>query len=185
MRCSIKTLFESVVRPPSNERAAWAGAASLSASRPRRRKPHKATEASCLGKRLKLVLLIAGLVTLTVGLLGALYGIVAASGAQAEYDVFCPTGQMPPPFGSLLLSSISTYHTITLAMGMVSIVGLAATIAALAIKGPLFSTVPTFVPVYPPPLPPSGMSTSRTCSKCGRTNLATDRFCANCGAPLS
>ena len=134
---------------------------------------------------MKLVLLIAGLVTLTVGLLGALYGIVAASGAQAEYDMFCPNGQMPPPFCSLLLSSIATYHTITFAMAVVLIVGLAVTIAALAMKGPLFSTVPAFAPMYPPPLPPTGVSTSRTCAKCGRTNLATNRFCANCGASLS
>src|SRR2546423_13635708 len=89
---------------------------------------------------------------------GALYGIVAASGAQAEYDMFCPNGQMPPPFCSLLLSSIATYHTITFAMAVVLIVGLAVTSAALAMKGPLFSTVPAFVPRYPPPLPPTGAS---------------------------
>src|SRR5207237_5464216 len=40
--------------------------------------------------RLKLVLLIVGIVIATVGLLGALYGILAASTAQTEYDFFCP-----------------------------------------------------------------------------------------------
>jgi hypothetical protein len=35
----------------------------------------------------KLVLLIVGLAVLGVGVLGALYGIVAATGVQAEYDV--------------------------------------------------------------------------------------------------
>src|SRR6267378_995299 len=65
---------------------------------PRATKAIKRQDSDGSVHRVKLVLLIVGLVFLTVGLLGALYGIVAASGAQTEYDFFCPTGQMPPQF---------------------------------------------------------------------------------------
>ena len=134
---------------------------------------------------MKLVLLIVGLVFLTVGLVGALYGVVAASGAQTEYDFFCTTGQMPPQFCAALLSSVSTYQALTVGMAVFAVVGLAITAAALAIKGPLFAVAPTFAPMYPPPVPPAGSVTSRTCPKCGQTNLWADRFCSGCGAPLS
>jgi len=134
---------------------------------------------------LKLVLLVVGIVVLIVGLLGALYGVVAGSTAQTEYNFFCPGGQMPPQFCSSLLSSISTYQALTVGMAIFAVVGLVITIAALAMKGPLFAVAPTFAPMYPPPMPPVGAAGSRTCPKCGRTNLLTDRFCSACGTPLS
>src|SRR5207253_2458768 len=68
--------------------------------------------------RLKLVLLIVGIVIATVGLLGALYGILAASTAQTEYDFFCPGRQMPPQFCASLLSSVSSYHALTVGKGL-------------------------------------------------------------------
>jgi hypothetical protein len=120
---------------------------------------------------LKLVLLIVGIVIATVGLLGALYGIVAASTAQTEYDFFCPGGQMPAQFCASLLSSVSSYHALTVGMAIFGVVGLVLTIAALAMKGPLFAAAaPTFAPMYMPPVPPAGTVTSRTCPKCERTN---------------
>src|SRR5438034_3795394 len=149
-------------------------------------KEHKATRLWRLGSRLKLVLLIVGIVIATVGLLGALYGIVAASTAQTEYDFFCPGGQMPPQFFASLLSSVSSYHALPVGMALFGAVGLVLTIAALAMKGPLFAAAaPTFAPMYMPPVPPSGAVTSRTCPKCERTNRWADRFCSACGAPLS
>jgi len=135
---------------------------------------------------LKLVLLIVGIVILTVGLLGALYGILAASTAQTEYDFFCPGGQMPPQFCASLLSSVSSYHALTVGMTIFGVVGLVLTIAALAMMGPLFAAaIPTFAPMYMPPVPPSGAVTSRTCPKCERTNPWADRFCSACGTSLS
>src|SRR5438876_114713 len=97
--------------------------------------------------RLKLVLLIVGIVIATVGLLGALYGILAAGTAQTEYNLFCPGGQMPPQFCASLLSSVSSYHALTVGMAIFGVVGLVLTIAALAMKGPLFAAAaPTFAP---------------------------------------
>src|SRR5947208_10346143 len=89
--------------------------------------------------RLKLVLLIVGLVIATVGLLGALYGILAASTAQTEYDFFCPGGQMPPQFCASLLSSVSSYHALTVGMAIFGIVGHLVTIASVPMETPLLA----------------------------------------------
>ena len=185
MRCSIKTLFESVVRNwhRSTGPRPLEGAASPQLGRATKDIKRHAPGASV--PRLKLVLLIVGIVIATVGLLGALYGILAASTAQTEYDFFCPGGQMPPQFCASLLSSVSSYHALTVGMAIFGVVGLVLTIAALAMKGPLFAAAaPTFAPMYMPPVPPAGTVTSRTCPKCERTNRWADRFCSACGAPL-
>src|SRR5437016_2097478 len=85
-----------------------------------------------------------------------------------------------PPFERLELPSL------TVGMAIFGVVGLVLTIAPLAMNGPLFAAaVPTFAPMYMPPVPPSGAVTSRTCPKCERTNRWADRFCSACGAPLS
>src|SRR5205807_9767539 len=185
MRCSIKTLFESVVR---NRRRSTGprpleGAASPQLGRATKDIKRHASGASV--PRLKLVLLIVGIVIATVGLLGALYGILAASTAQTEYDFFCPGGQMPPRFCASLLPSVSSYHALTVGIAILGVVGLVHTVAALAMKGPLFAAAaPSFAPTYMPPVPPAGTMTSRPCPKCERTNRWADRFCSACGAPL-
>src|SRR5438552_19135652 len=98
MRCSIKTLFESVVREsaPLDRPTASGGAASPQLAPATKDIKRHASGASV--PRLKLVLLIVGIVIATVGLLGALSGIVAASPAQTEYDFFSPAGQMRPHY---------------------------------------------------------------------------------------
>src|SRR5947207_15433456 len=106
MRCSIKTLFESVVResaPPDRPTASGGAASPQLAAATKDIKRH-ASGAS--GHRLKLVLLIVGIVIATVGLLGALYAVLAASTAQAEYHFVCLGRQIPPPFCASLLSSV-------------------------------------------------------------------------------
>src|SRR5437016_2097475 len=110
MRCSITTLFEPVVqnRRRSTGPRHREGAASPQLGRATKDIKRHASGASV--PRLKLVLLIVGIVIATVRLLGALYGILAASTAQTEYDFFCPGGQMPPQFCASLLSSVSSYH---------------------------------------------------------------------------
>jgi hypothetical protein len=186
MRCSIKTLFESVVRERHRQTGPRppGGAASPQLGHATKDIKRHGSDASV--HPLKLVLLIVGIVILTVGLLGALYGILAASTAQTEYDFFCPGGQMPPQFCASLLSSVSSYHALTVGMAIFGVVGLVLTIAALAMKGPLFAApVSSFAPMYMPPVPPSGAVTSRTCPKCERTNRWVDRFCSACGTPLS
>lgn len=135
---------------------------------------------------MKLALLIIGLVLLAIGGVGALVAFATASGAQTEYALLCPIGPAPPQFCAALLSTVATYQTIAIAMGIVAIVGLGITIGAAMMKGPLFAPAPTpmYAPFPPPPMPPSGAAASRTCPQCGRPNRATDQFCSSCGTRL-
>jgi hypothetical protein len=87
---------------------------------------------------------------------------------------------MPPQFCSLLLSSIATYHTLTIGMSLMAVVGLGLTIVAAFMKGPLVPSAPAYPVMLPPPLPPIGAA-SCACPKCGRANQWTDRFCSSCG----
>src|SRR5437870_13864315 len=92
---------------------------------------------------------------------------------------------MPPQFCASLLSSVSSYHALTVGMAIFGIVGLVLTIAALAMKGPLFAAAaPTFAPLYMLPVPPAGTVTSRPCPTCDRAHRRADRFFSACAAPV-
>ena len=132
---------------------------------------------------MKLVLVVVVVVILVVGVLGTLLGLAVASGAQTEYDFFCPGGQMPPAFCAALLNTASTYRSVALVAGVIAIAGLVMLIAGAVAKGPLVPATPMYAPMPPPPPSPVAGG-AHLCPRCGRSNLATDRFCMNCGTPL-
>ena len=183
MRCAIKTLFVSVVAAPRAQKGVCLP--------PGMSDPPDEPETNLIRRRavvgaggtVKLVVLVVGLAVLAVGLVGALYGLVVATGAQTEHDFLCTTGPAPSQFCAILLATVATYRTLALVMGLIALGGLVLVLAGALMPGPALPPAPMYAPM-PPPLRAPLPTTRRMCVRCGRANLVSDRFCMNCGSPL-
>jgi hypothetical protein len=126
----------------------------------------------------KVAVFVLGLVLLAVGLIGALYGWIVASGLEATHAFTC-TGappQPPPDFCAALLSSASTYRTLAFGMVALFLVGVVLSVAGAIMKE--LPSAPTMM-MPPQPVPPPGAL--HTCKNCGRSMPSTDRFCPGGG----
>jgi hypothetical protein len=138
---------------------------------------------------MRIALLVVGIVVL-IGGLGTLgYAYFTASGAQTAWNLFCAPGSLfngtyDESVCASFLATADRYNQVALWAGIVSIVGLAATIAGAALRGPPAAPAP--MPMYAPtPAPPPAPAAwQKSCPQCGRSNPPDNRFCAGCGAAL-
>ena len=92
-------------------------------------------------------ILIAGVILLIVGLIGAGYGMMTSSYGQSVYSENCVLGPFNPSACNELAAAISVYQTIAAVCGAIAFVGIILLILGIVSQAP---------GAMPPPYPPYG-----------------------------